>query len=225
MASTLEWDIPKIEAHIENTLQRLVAMGRIDEERADEWRARKAFPMEYLSDGTLVPRVATAPNFNDPTTAPFQRLQAQAYVQDPRLTEKYKDGFGAFKYPVDTFLIGPDFWLFWDEDLGEYTVKIVVGNVINSYEGWNGNDFGLSVYSEKMHISAIYTAVMAKIAPENEYNDFFRDTFSLTLESYKRFGEEAMKAAYAALAQGDPSLLSQPGMVVDLDISDFKWYR
>lgn len=119
IASTLEFDEAKIEVNIEKKVGEIVAKGWLTEEEGAEWIRKKAFPMEVLSNGALVPMVIAAPNFTDSTTAPFKRMEALAFVKDAEMTEKYKDGVGLIKNPIDTFAILPNFILAWDKEIDD----------------------------------------------------------------------------------------------------------
>ena len=210
VGSTLEWDVPKIEANIEQKIPQIVAKGFLTQEEADEWLAKRAFPMIVLSDGFIVPEVSTAPNFTDPATNPVKRSEAFAFVHDPALTDKYP----WFKGGFDTYAIFPNFMLSFDPEQGEYRVYPVIANLLTADEVLKQSV--LPKYQDNMNVTPILIDIDSIVAnPEDNFE----------AASFERFGEEKMKAAFRALADGDPSLLSKPGLVVEIKTPNNFRYR
>ena len=216
IASTLEFNIEKIEANLEKKVTELVNKGWLTEEKAAEAIRTKSFPMEILSDGSLVPMVMSAPNFSDPETAPFKRMEALAFVRLAELTEKYADGYGSWEGPLDTFVVLPNFRLAYDVEKDVYQIYPEIENEWNSEKQFS--EVLLPAWESGMNITVIDTDKAEQIG-----NPLFEDTLSSRI--YHKFGKAKVDKAYNSLLIGDPSLVSQPGFVSDTKLVSEKHYK
>jgi hypothetical protein len=173
----------------------------------DYEKAKFDVPM-MVADDSLIYNIGTAPNFNEPGSAPFVRDATAGY------TFIEKDGIRFDYIVLPTFYFDP-------EDKSKAYPVITLKSVYNpTLPGFKSSDSvvqnSLAAWREQMNITPI---VMSNLLPFNDYPD------PVVAETFEKFPDMAER--FTRFAAGDRSALSEPGIVLLTKFAknDGHWYE
>ena len=154
--------------------------------------------------------VQTAPNFDTGETkesAPFRHREALGYLNFGEKVEGSSEPFGIYASL-------PTFYLVQEES--GWRVYPVISTSWSLDE--NQLNKQLNIWVNGMNITLVVVTDPIDGYPSSYPNN-------LVDKTYQRYGDDYLEEGYESLKNGDPSLLSQPGLVVDGMIVDDHHYR